>query len=296
MDGFLGYNQIKMYPNDKKIWSFVLHLGYIATQWCPLVLKMPKLAIKNYEKDFSRHAALNIWVLCWWLGCKKQKEWRSYKRSPTCFRTSLETSAQDKPLKCFFGVSSSKFLGFAVQKGGVELNPIKVKAILEMLSLKNLRQLRGLQGRLAYIKRFIANLSGKGWPFSRLMKKWVDFVWDQACDDAFQDIKQYLANPPVLAAPVLGKPLIMYTRALDHSLDAMLAQNSDDGKEVALYYLFRILVGVKHNYLPVEKECLALKFAVHNLCHYILSNTIYLVLRVNPSKIWSPKQALSMIG
>lgn len=128
------------------------------------------------------------------------------------------------------------------------------------------------------------------------MKKWVDFVWDQACDDAFQDIKQYLANPPVLAAPILGKPLIIYTRALDHSLDAMLAQNNDDGEKVALYYLFRMLVGVKHNYLPVEKECLALMFVVHNLRHYILSNTIYLVLRVNPSKIWSPKQALSMIG
>ena len=65
------------------------------------------------------------------------------------------------PLKCFFGVSSGKFLGFIVRKAGIELDPIKVKAILEMPSPRTLRELKGLQGRLAYIRRFISNLSGK---------------------------------------------------------------------------------------------------------------------------------------
>ena len=173
------------------------------------------------------------------------------------------------PFKCFFGVSSRKFLRFVVRKGGIELDPIEVKAILEMPSLKTFKELKGIHGRLAYIRRFISNLSGKCRPFSRLMKKVVDFVWDKECDEAFKDIKRYLTNPPVLTAPRLNKPFILYTRALDHSLGVMLAQNNDDGKEIALCYLSQMLVGAKHNYKPFEKECLPLMFAVQN------SNTTY---------------------
>lgn len=134
---------------------------------------------------------------------------------------------------------------------------------------RNLHQLKGLQGILTYIRRFIANLSEACRPFSRIMKKGVNFVWDQAYDEAFEDIKQYLANPLVLAVPTPGKPFIIYARALDYSLGPTLAQNYDEGKEVAFYYLSRLWVGTKHNYLSVEKECLILMFAVEKLRHYI---------------------------
>lgn len=150
---------------------------------------------------------------------------------------------------------------------------------------RNLKELRGLQGRLAYIRRFISNLSGRCQPFTRLMKKGVNFVWDQDCEEAFQSIKQYLANPPALAAPVQGRPFILYTCALEYSLGAMLAQENDEGKEMALYYLSRKMMGAEFRYSPVEKECLALMFAVQKLRHYLLSNTIRLISRVNPLKI-----------
>ena len=117
------------------------------------------------------------------------------------------------------------------------------------------------------------------------MKKRVDFVWDKEFDEAFKDIKRYLTNPPVLATQRSNKHFILYTRALDHYLGAMLAQNNEDGKEVTLYYLSRMLVGAEHNYKLVEKECLALMFAVQKLRYYLLSNTVYLVSRINPLNV-----------
>ena len=90
---------------------------------------------------------------------------------------------------------------------------------------------------MAYIRRFISNLFGKCRPFTHLMKKWVDFIWDKECHEAFKDIKRYLTNPTILAAPRSNEPFILYTMALDHSIGAMLAQNNEEGKEVALYYL-----------------------------------------------------------
>ena len=97
-------------------------------------------------------------------------------------------------------------------------------------------------------------------------------------------IKEYLLNPPVLMAPIKGKPLILYIAALDHSLGALLAQNNDQGKENALYYLSRTLVGAEHNYTPIEKICLALVFAVQKLWHYMLAHSVTLISRADPLK------------
>ena len=48
---------------------------------------------------------------------------------------------------------------------------------------------------------------------------------------SFEDIKTYLTNPPVLVAPTSGKPFLLYVKAMDHSLGALLAQKDDKGHE-----------------------------------------------------------------
>ena len=102
------------------------------------------------------------------------------------------------PTKSFLGVASDKFLGFVVTSTGIHLDPEKVRAIQEMQPPQNLRELRGLQGRLAYLRRFISNLSRRCQPFTKLMKKGVSFIWDDARQRAFEEIKRYLTQPPVL--------------------------------------------------------------------------------------------------
>jgi len=94
------------------------------------------------------------------------------------------------------------------------------------------------------------------------MKKGVSFLWDNACQEAFEEIKKYLTHPTVLVAPVLEKPLLLYVRAMYHSLGALLAQNNDQNHEQAIYYLSRTMIGEEHRYNPIEKKCLALVFAI----------------------------------
>jgi len=114
------------------------------------------------------------------------------------------------PLNCAFGVTSGKFLGFVVRHQGVEIDQAKAKAIQDMLEPKNLKELHGLQGHLAYIRQFISNLAGRCPPFSHLMKKGASFEWDESCKNALKSIKKYLSSPPVLGAPIPRKPLILY--------------------------------------------------------------------------------------
>ncbi|CAM8912699.1 unnamed protein product [Rhodiola kirilowii] len=197
------------------------------------------------------------------------------------------------PLKCAFGVTSGKFLGFVVTHRGIKIDQTKIKAIQEMPEPKSLKELRGLQGRLAYIRRFISNLAGRCQPFSHLMKKDAPFIWDDKCRKAFDSIKKYLSTAPVLGAPIPGKPLILYVAAQEKSLGAMCAQETDERKERPLYYLSRTLVGAELNYSPIEKICLALVFAVQKLRHYMQAHTVHVVSKADPIKYILSRPVLS---
>lgn len=116
------------------------------------------------------------------------------------------------------------------------------------------------------------------------MKKGVPFIWDQTYQNAFNSIKQYLLNPPMLMSSTPGRPLLLYVAAIESSLGALLAQHNEEGKEHALYYLNRIMVGAKLNYSPIKKVFLALVFALQKLRHYLLTTLVNLILRANPLK------------
>ncbi|XP_019197183.1 PREDICTED: uncharacterized protein LOC109191059 [Ipomoea nil] len=125
------------------------------------------------------------------------------------------------------------------------------------------------------------------------MKKGIPFIWDEACKNAFESIKSYLMKPPVLTAPVHGRPLILYISAQDSSVGALLAQENDKGKENALYYLSRMMTPNELKYSPIEKLCLALVFSIKKLKHYFEAHTIRLVSKANPMKYVMAKVVLS---
>ena len=106
------------------------------------------------------------------------------------------------------------------------------------------------------------------------MKKHVHFEWDEACSNAFERIKRYFLNPPVLGAPILGKPLVLY----------IAARENEKGKERALYYLSQTLNGAELNYSPIEKMCLALFFAIDKMKHYMQAYTVRLIAKADPIK------------
>ncbi|XP_039130916.1 LOW QUALITY PROTEIN: uncharacterized protein LOC120267326 [Dioscorea cayenensis subsp. rotundata] len=285
MDGYSGYNQIKMHPDDEKHTAFRTPMGIYCYRVMPFGLKN---AGATYQRAMTRifddliHKVIECYVDD--LVVKTNSKDKHLDDLRTVFIRLREHKLKMNPMKCAFGVLSVKFLGFIVRHRGIEIDPSKIKAIMEMPPPQTLKQLRSFQGRLAYIRRFISNLSGRCKPFSKLVKKNTPFKWDAECQKAFEDIKQYLLNPPVLAAPISGKPLILYTAALEGSLGAMLAQNNEDGKENALYYLSRMLIGAESKYTPIEKHCLALVFAVKKLRHYLLAHKIILISKIDPLK------------
>ena len=74
------------------------------------------------------------------------------------------------PSKCAFGVSSGKFLGFMAQRG-IEANPNKIQAILNMEPPKNIKEVQSLIGRVAALNRFVSKAKDKCLPFFKILKK-----------------------------------------------------------------------------------------------------------------------------
>ena len=88
------------------------------------------------------------------------------------------------PGKCVFGVASGKFLGFMVSQRGIEANPEKVQAIINMASPKTVKEVQKLTGRIAAINRFVSRAMDKSLPFLKTLKQ--AFVWTDECETAFQ--------------------------------------------------------------------------------------------------------------
>ena len=97
-----------------------------------------------------------------------------------------------------FGVPASKLFRFIVSRRGIELDPSKIKAIQELPPPKTKKEVMSFLGRLNYISRFIAQSSVVCEPIFKLLKKDVSTKWTGECQTAFDAIKNYLSNPPVL--------------------------------------------------------------------------------------------------
>src|SRR4051812_17760018 len=131
------------------------------------------------------------------------------------------------PNKCTFGVYSGKLLGFIVSKRGIEVDPDKVKAIQEMPLLITEKQVRGFLKHLNYISRFTYLMTPTYAPISKLLRKDQSCVWTDDCQEAFDSIKEYLLEPPILSPPVEGRPLIMYLTVLEDSMGCVLGQQDE---------------------------------------------------------------------
>ena len=101
------------------------------------------------------------------------------------------------PSKCAFGVPSGKFLRFMVSQRGIEVNPDKIQAILDMEPPKNIKEVQSLTRRVVALNRFVLKATDKCFPFFKVLRKACE--WTDECQRAFQDLKDYLTTAPLLS-------------------------------------------------------------------------------------------------
>ena len=128
------------------------------------------------------------------------------------------------PTKCAFGVFAGKFLGFIVNSRGIEANPDKIRAVLDMRHL-NTKEVQHLTGRIAAPSHFVSRSSDKCQPFFQVLKK--AFQWDAHCEEEFAGLKTYLSSPPIQVSPFEGELLTLNLVVSDFSTCAALVRERD---------------------------------------------------------------------
>ena len=97
-----------------------------------------------------------------------------------------------------------------------------------------------------------------------------------------------------MSPPEQGRPLILYLSVTETMMGCMLAQESEDKVERAIYYLSKKMLEYETHYTPLEKACLALVWATRKLRHYLLAHSVMLVTRLDPIKYLFEKPALTV--
>jgi ribonuclease HI len=294
MDGFSGYNQIRMSPRDAEKTAFRTPIGNFYYTVMPFGLKN---AGATYQRTMTAmfhdmiHQEIEDYVDDIVVKSKKREDHVEVLRK--VFERCRLYKLKMNPLKCAFGVSAGKFLGFLVHNRGIDVDPAKASAIATMKPPTSHKELKSFLGRLSYIRRFIPGLAAVTSTFSHLLKKGVSFNWSAECQEAFERIQAIMTKLPTVCAPIAGKPLRLYLASNSQAIGALVAQENDDGVEQPVYYVSRGLKDTETRYSVAERACLALVYASQRLRHYFLAHKIQLMTKSHPIRSLLQRPVLS---
>ncbi|XP_052287276.1 uncharacterized protein LOC127898826 [Citrus sinensis] len=268
MDAFSGYNQIPMYEPDEESTAFITNQGLFCYRVMPFGLKnagatYQRLVNKVFKPLIGK--TMEVYVDDMITKSKIPKE--HVRHLEETFELLRKYKMKLNPEKCAFGVESGKFLGFMVSHRGIEANPEKIQAIVQMTSPRNLKEMQSLTGRLAALSRFISKATDKCQPFFQVIRRGKKTEWTPECEEAFRNLKHYLQQAPLLSTPRDGDKLNLYLAVSDRAASSVLVRE-EEGIQYPIYYTSKALLDAETRYPTTEKWALALVVAARKLRPY----------------------------
>ena len=175
-----------------------------------------------------------------------------------------------KPSKCYIGEDSIGFIGHDIRNGCLQTQPDKVDKVLNAEIPKTKTQIRAFLGLVGYYSKFLNNYAGISAPLSELTKKGMPdrVVWNEEANHAYETLKVMVSNSPVLRLPNFEKMFILRTDASAVGIGAILLQEHE-GHLHAVAYASKKLSHAQQAYSTVERECLAIVWAVEKFYKYL---------------------------
>ncbi|CAA0813340.1 Unknown protein, partial [Striga hermonthica] len=284
MDAYSGYHQIPMDPNDEEHTSFYSARRLYCYTMMPFGLKnagatYQRLVNKMFADQIGR--TMEVYVDDMLVKSVFANDHVSHLNE--MFSILRDYSMVLNPKKSTFGVGSGKFLGYIVSQRGIEANPDKIKAILELKPPRSIRETQSLTSRLAALSRFISKSTDKCKPFFEAIKKNKKFEWTDECQHALDNIKESLIRPPVLQKPTPGEMLYLYLGVTPTMISAVLVREENLNQH-PIYYTSKALHEAEARYPQIEKLIFALVTASRKLRPYFLEHQVT-VLSAYPIRI-----------
>ncbi|RDX97219.1 Retrovirus-related Pol polyprotein, partial [Mucuna pruriens] len=161
-----------------------------------------------------------------------------------------------------------KELGHLVSNRGNDVDKAKVDVITSLPNPASVWHVRSFLGHVGFYRKIAL-------PLSKLLQKDVDFVFDEACIEAFNKLKTRLTSAPILQAPNWELPFELMCDASNLALGAILSQQVGVGKPAhVIAYATQTMDPTQVNYTTMEKELLAIVFSLVNFCTYLLGSKV----------------------
>lgn len=188
--------------------------------------------------------------------------------------------------KCEFFKDEVDYLGYVINKNGLNKSPLKVKAMVEAPVPTNVNQLQSFLGLVNYYRNFVPNASSILNPLYDLLKKGVKWVWSEEHNKAFVAIKECLASEQVLAHFNPAAQLVLTVDAGPAGLGAILSQIDADG-ERPISFASRTLNAAEKRYSQIQKEATAIIFGVRRYHQYLYGRAVPFTLRTDHKPLLS---------
>ena len=174
--------------------------------------------------------------------------------------------------KLQFKQPTVNFYGYTLSKEGILPTASKIEAIKNISAPTNAKELLSLLGMVTYLNRFSTKLAELTAPLRDLTKKNTHFKWEQQHQDTLENIKQELCSAGVISFydPNPETTTILQCDASQEGLGAWLRQVDDTGTERIVAMASRALTKTESRYSNIERECLAVMYALEKFEYYLL--------------------------
>ena len=270
LDGYSGYFQIEIALEDQEKTTFTCPFGTYAYRRMPF-------SLYNAPATFQR-CMLSIF------SDMVERIMEIYMDDITVYGgdfeeclTNLEAVLQrciEKNLvlnweKCHFMVNQGIMLGHVISNRGTEVDKAKIELISKLLSPTNVKAVRQFLSHAGFYRRFIKDFSNIAKPLYKLLEKDAKFSWDRDCQKSFEELRSHLTTAPIVRAPNWQLPFEVMCDASDLAIGAVLEQR-DGGKPYVVYYASKTLNEAQRNYTTIEKELLAVVYALDKFRAYLV--------------------------
>ncbi|KAM2967482.1 hypothetical protein FF1_027740 [Malus domestica] len=274
LDGYSGYNQIVIAPDDQEKTTFTCPFGTFAYRRMPFGLcNAPATFQRCMVSIFSDFVEKIIEVFMDDFSVFGDSFDGCLENLTIILKRCVETNLVLNWEKCHFMVRQGIVLGHIVSERGIEVDKSKIDLIRYLPSPISVREIRSFLGHAGFYRRFIKDFSKISNPLCRLLQKDVAFDFNEECEKAFNHLKEMLTSAPIIVPPDWSFPFELMCDASDYALGAVLGQRKEKRPHV-IYYASRTLNDAQLNYSTTEKELLAVVFALDKFRSYLLGTKV----------------------
>ncbi|GJY38685.1 reverse transcriptase domain-containing protein [Tanacetum coccineum] len=275
LDGFFGYFQIPIDPQDQEKTTFTCPYGTFAYRRMPF-------GLCNAPGTFQRCMMAIFHDMI-------EETMEVFMDDFSVFRDSFSSclSHLDKMLKwcedtnlvlnwekCHFMVKEGIVLGHKISKSGIEVDKAKVDVIAKLPHPTTVKGVRSFLGHAGFYRRFIQDFSKIALPMTHLLEKETPFVFSKECIESFNILKKKLTESPILVALDWDLPFEIMCDASDYAVGAVLGQHKTKHFQ-PIHYASKTMMDAQAHYTTTQKELLAVVYAFEKFRPYlVLSKTI----------------------